>query len=719
MAERSPLGPAPASPLQIDPARQLLETPGAGAAAALMAGQTATLPKRFTESSERLRTTGQYDPAPAFELMQDMLMLGPLAAERGALGAAGGKGLPPITQMAKVPDIRGMPVDAAIKIARKEPHLIPKAGGGFVGGPPSIQTRSDLMKLRRAFDKYIAKNPGGGDWYDRYRAAIAEVTGNNPLDNEWFASQLGQWSAGVAPEIEAQFALKESNAAIAGMPVKASRPAQHEAHMRAIAAQDPGEYMLGEKTGEYAGYINPDRPGPPGATGVNDFRYARQWGYPTVSGQTNAGGVGVGQGAPHRWLDYETALAVGRANKKGLGGRSDWTGEQLQAVPWIRQKGEAIQARSAKDPAKRISDAEGYERANTTLGDYLGKHTAYATHEAHPGAQTGHLPGSVGATQVEREEFAADPRSHWMDPSGRDAIYSDMRVPGTGVAMRVRPSTEMQGVYRTPAGVVETNPGWSASPLTAFDAGRGGTKTTAAADQMLLGAGEATRGYIDAQNAAAWHQPWRGGPANNSFFIPLPRKLTTAEVLELQKEMAPYGLSDIADTGRGVTITRFWPPPDEMSWQKASKAGEKAKSIIGPDAKTAERVAVSGGLVDYATPPEGRNIAPWQEGGGAVTRQLLEHVNKTPAIRTALNNNKFIPQKALDRLERDEQWAAKWNAPREDIQNARRIIGAGTGWIDRLEEALKTGAVSLPAVAAVLGTAALYHREEQQDRGQQ
>ena len=47
-------------------------------------------------------------------------------------------------------------------------------------------------------------------------------------------------------------------------------------------------------------------------------------------------------------------------------------------------------------------------------------------------------------------------------------------------------------------------------------------------------------------------------------------------------------------------------------------------------------------------------------------------------------------------------------APRKDIQNARRIIGQERGWIDRLEQDLKSGA-ALPAMAAaVLGASALY-----------
>lgn len=60
---------------------------------------------------------------------------------------------------------------------------------------------------------------------------------------------------------------------------------------------------------------------------------------------------------------------------------------------------------------------------------------------------------------------------------------------------------------------------------------------------------------------------------------------------------------------------------------------------------------------------------------------------------------------SLDRLERDQDYSQEWGATREDIQNARRIIGEGKGWVDRLEAAMKAGAI-LPA----LGLAILGHR---------
>jgi hypothetical protein len=40
-----------------------------------------------------------------------------------------------------------------------------------------------------------------------------------------------------------------------------------------------------------------------------------------------------------------------------------------------------------------------------------------------------------------------------------------------------------------------------------------------------------------------------------------------------------------------------------------------------------------------------------------------------------------------------------------------QIVAAGPGWIDRIEAALKTGAISLPAVAALLAVAAALRHE--------
>jgi hypothetical protein len=87
---------------------------------------------------------------------------------------------------------------------------------------------------------------------------------------------------------------------------------------------------------------------------------------------------------------------------------------------------------------------------------------------------------------------------------------------------------------------------------------------------------------------------------------------------------------------------------------------------------------------------------------------MLDAVNVTPEARSAFDKNPYIPQNALNRAERDESWSQNWGVTRKDIQNARRIIGEGPGWVGRLETALKNGEV-LPAVAgiALLGAASM------------
>jgi hypothetical protein len=615
------------------------------------------------------------------------------------------QGLPPAQpakQSTDIPNIRGMSVADAIAIARTQPHLI-KSGergeGLYVGGPRDIQTKRQLNQTRTAFDKYLGADPRGGDWYDRYRAGMNEVTGGDPVQNRWMSAQEGQWSAGVDPGTEVHFALKENNAALAGMPVKAGRPAPHEAHLAAIAAKDPSLYQAGEKTGEYAAKVNPDQPLPPGATGVNDFRHARNFRYTDPSGAPQREALGP---AGHNFLDMETALAVDRANRMALGGRTDWTGEKLQAAPWVRQKALDLMARN---PA--LTYEEAFARANRTIADYFDRHTAFATHEAQPGADTGHMLGSIAAPAEERTAFAQDPRSTWATaPGGRDAIYSGMGIPGTGVNMRVRPTQPMQGLYINPDGTLETNLGEVARPLVTFDTAKDPFKVTTKHDQALLNAGEAVRAYVDAQNAGAWHKTWAGGPNKQSTSLRFPREGPAApeELLALRKALEPHGLTDIVDVGKGITATRFYggQPEPNLAFDRALRKGDFSQFGEPSRVRVGEG---DSGYIDY--------VDAWQKGpgSGAATRRMLDYVNKTPEIRTALNDNPYLGERALARVARDENWTAKWGATREDIQNARRIIGDGPGWVDRMEEALKKGAILPAAAAAILGADALVRQE--------
>jgi len=647
-----------------------------------------------------------------------------------------------VLKNAQLPNLRTMPIQDALAIAREEPHLIPAAKGeesAYVGGPRNVKSKEDLEAVRNRYDTNVGQDYRGWDWYDRYRDDVNQVTGGNPLHNEWMANQEGQWSAGVDPGSEVGFSIKENNGALTGFPVKASYPAQHQAHMRAIAANDPSLYQLGEKTGEYAEKINPDKNLMPTATGVNDFRHARELGYTEANGEPQRGALGSTQ---HTFADYETALAVDRANKTQLGGRTDWTGEQMQAAPWVRQKAMDIldqrpnmiagyiKQGMTPEAARAAAYEDAFQLANRTIGDFYNKHTAFATHEAFPGADTGHMPQSVGASQALRDIYSIDPRSTWATaPNNRDAVYSGLQLGDTGVAARVRPTTEMTGMYTPPSGITEQNMGEVARPLVGINTDKLGTKSLPEGDRAMLTAGETLRAAIDAQNAGAAHVNFVGGrpESSNSFFLPMNRKATPEEILAVQQAGAKNGLTDVVDTGQGLTSTRFYPPPPilgkdytnpigptmsglPMESNVTQKAKDVAREIMAaaPQADTAMRTTVDSVYADL--------VDKWQQGigSGAVTREVLDKINVTPEMRQIFDTNPYIAQNALDRVARDEAFASQMGATRQDIQNFRRIIGDGPGWVGRLEEGLKNGAV-LPALAAVvLGATGRSLSDEQQ-----
>jgi hypothetical protein len=517
----------------------------------------------------------------------------------------------------------------------------------------------------------------------------------------------GSWSQGVNPSSELGYVLKEANSSVAGMPTRANYQTQHDALQRAIAANDPNLMQLGDKTEQYAALVNPFQPPNAGAVGVNDFRYANQWGYRPEDLETRAGKVSLTQ-PQHQFLDYETALAVDRANQLGLGGRTDWTGEQLQAAPWVRQK--ALALSDPTDPKTRL-DLRGnydaaFQEANKTAPDFYEKHAANATWEAQPGVSIpDHFTGSSTATPEERAAYMDAPGSWASAPSvglepgetPRDAIYGGLRrYSPTGeptVGMYTLPSRPMTGVFEG-----QNNPGMVARLLVAFDTA-GNVKTVPAADQAILNAGETVRSGFGAQDAGAWNKTWRADKLGsaNSYFQPLDRPATVDELTAAQAAGAGYGMPMSADTGGGILTTNFDAP---QGWKPAERkqAIDAMKGVQPADATApGQLMKTDSGYIDLT--PE------WKQGvgSGAVTQKMIDAVSATSELREAFNQNPFIPDVVRAQAERDATLAPEsWGAPRPDIQNLRLVAGEGPGWVDRLQAGLdafkKTG--KLPALAA-------------------
>ncbi|MDA0825960.1 MAG: hypothetical protein O3A73_05365 [Proteobacteria bacterium] len=350
-----------------------------------------------------------------------------------------------------------------------------------------------------------------------------------------------------------------------------------------------------------------DRLGQLSATGVNDFRHAINLGYTEPDGSLQRAGLG---GTQHAYADYETALVVDRANQYQFDGRSDWTGEQVQASPWVKQKADDIYERGSNRYLKladeRIAerglteDREvvarqiAFEDANKHIGDFFDKHTASSTYELQPFVDSGHLQGLQSASYAEREAYLDDPRSRWdTAPGGRDALLSGMRLPGTGYAVRVRPTVDMQGIYTPPRGKLETNPGKAARSLVAFD-NSGKVKTMTAADRSILDAVAATRGYLDVQGGSTYNKPWTGGAVKESNDIDIEvggnRVRTLKEIETLQKLGSQYGIPDVIDNGTRVEMTTFGDPVEIKA--KQLKALQKGIDAALPDAQSTRRASL-------------------------------------------------------------------------------------------------------------------------------
>ena len=601
-------------------------------------------------------------------------------AEEVATGAAGRA----LTDIA--PDIRNMPVDQGIAQARTEAHLVPARGGGYVGAPPNIQSFADLQARRGQVDDYIAQHLGGADWYDRARSGISAASGGDPTASDWLGKLQGSLSAGVSPESETAFAVKEAVSRAAGDPQVAHWGAQSRGIDRAVEANDPSLMQFGDKTDEYAAKISPNQPPFKNATGVNDFRQLKLWGYPG-----RAEGVDPSAGeTQHRFLDYETALTADRANQAQLGGRTDWNGEQIQAVPWVTQKAEDL--------------GIPFEDAAKAGADFYPKHAAAATYEQQPGqalVDRGHLPGASGMSADQRAAFAAD--DPWTDASGRDVIYGGGRVVNssgekTGLGVPTLPTLSATGVWKD-----ETNPARIAQPTVPFNVatkespaiggGPLGTKDVPPYAQNFLNTGEMIRSVFGAQEGGGWNKLWAKQPpgAQNAVFVPLDRDATRPEIDALSAAGEPFGLPHVTSTNGGLAVLNYDGAPklstkdrqgllDAIGAAKPDDAGEHVMrrantGFAGPN---------------YTTP-----------GAGTATQSMLDAVGDNPFF----TQNAGIGQAAGALARRDETFAPQIGEQGKDFWNLRQLAAAdgGQGWAERLQQAVKTG-----SIPASIGGVSLY-----------
>jgi hypothetical protein len=572
--------------------------------------------------------------------------------------------------------------------AKAGKHLIPGVGGGYVGAPRTVRSGPQLGAMRRSLDRQIGEGAEAlqfadpervGTWYDRAKAA--QAASNEPYQLPRSLEQTAVYSAGVSPESELGFALRHANTRALGEPEKAYRSSGMNTLDRAVAEDRPAK--LAPKIGEYRGKNDPaqieDSP-----FGVNDFRAAQGFGYTDAMGVPWTASV---SDTMHPFMDAEMALAVERANKKGLGGRTDWTGARAQEVPWVLGKAEDLYTRGS---AGRFAGegAEGQiaalREANNTIADYMPKHTLSATMEYVPGKNTGHVPEAFDMTYEQRRAYGESGR--WDQPAPEGTVSMPGGEVGAGnrdilygaAGFRQLPALESVGNYRNAAGEIEQNPMTIARPLMDFEnaaaakaAGREGLANTInPPTQRAVEAIETFRGVMDAQEAAAANLPvTMGGRTGKQHMLldrgtPPTQDEMNAVIEALRKAGAPESLlGNITATDRGIQMfTGFEENPRRTANILKRAEADIAAALPGSKGFTAS--ANEGAYVPAMSTAEeaGKGIATSRvlETMAAAPEQVALNVSESEAVRKALRA----------KTARDAQMPGA----REDVQRMREFF---------------------------------------------
>ena len=613
------------------------------------------------------------------------------------------------------PNLRQLSRDEAIEVARSEPHLIQDSTGQYVGAPRGVDSPEKIQAMREAFDKDVKLGAEGGDWYERARDFNREVAGDNPYRQSLTANEQALWSAQANPDTNQGFALNARTDYEAGVPKEKYRTGQQarnyiearQALDEAKAGQategmmghNQGPLMdvdlpvdsdvtglarLGKKTGIYGQHLDPTVP--PATTGTNDIWHARGFGYTNKDGSTFSRALSDQE---HRFLDYETMLAVDRANAANLAGRNNWTGAEIQAAPWVAGKGRAMADRG------NMTLEQGIAEASKTYPDTAPKYTMSTPIEQIPGASSGLLPNIIDADQATKEAFTN--RANWKDAGGRDKLWDELNFD-------TRRTNDAQGAYRNSAGDLEFNPVEIGRPMTGFEYNAQGNPIVNPRAQAGFSMGQAARGLVDFQEGTPWNKfiTHGAGPDKTSIHMNIGRNPTNAELQQLEELGQKHGLM-LTNTEGGVGFINFKDGQTTTSVGKDLRSGlsDEIKKIL-PNADI-KRARFNGDYFDLAEDGV-RQIAKENQGQGLATKKLFDTLaelkSQAPNFYERILDSQSISDKAKANLDRLMEYGGKGQRP--DYERLLKIVGEDKlrGLLDRVN---KLGYQGLPVAAGAVG----------------
>ena len=615
--------------------------------------------------------------------------------------------------------------EAVLRAALAGKHLKPTSEG-YIGAPRTVTSGQGLGAMRRAMDADFADSVEAvrladperlGTWYDRAKQGIAEST--EPYQLPRTLEQHGVYSAGVSPESELGFALKHLNSRVAGEPAMAYRGAPMRSLDEAVAEGLPAE--MGFKIGEYANKNDPRLPNA-GLFGVNDFRRAQGMGYTDPVGNPWKAGV---SDTMHPFMDAETALQVDRTNKAGVGGRTDWAGPHIQEVPWVYGKAQDLyyRGKGGRFSGDELAGIKGaLQEANNTARDYMYKHAASATHEAIPGASTGHLPHMINAPAEQKIAYGNIGR--WDRPAPESALNEYPEV-GAGnrdviygaLGYRQLPTIEAAGAY-FPEGAVkaEHQPVKIARPLVDFPTGGGGL--VAPATKQTMDFAERFRAAMDAQEAFGYNLPNTMQSVKDKTSLVMdtrksnPNKLkephTGLRPTEMQMGALTQALEGtgygVTPTSRGASIFPFDPKARPEDVRKLMKTkGKELEGIFPSQIEPSLNTSGYGPGIGIYTPEGFKASEPFS---GQATMGLLKEASYLPPnVAQNLGESEWVRKAIKEKIERD----APHTNVRPDIQEMRRFFSEAD-W-PKAVELIRRG-FSPAAALAALGYSSLSMADE-------
>ena len=379
--------------------------------------------------------------------------------------------------------------DEAKAMALRSEHLKRTPEGKYVGAPADVDSPQKLGRNRRNAAAKVEQGAFNASWYDRARAAAEDAAGYDPDFHGYgvqspegamasmFARGGAAYSPQAMPSVEKNAFLKQHNAKVlAGEDVVPRTTSQANNVAGAYIPNNSGGYLirpekvrLGKKTGPYGDAKDPTVDPDSLYKTANDIWHGRVMGY----GEDFKRGFTPQE---HGFLTGENLILADTAQKNGFGAgvlpeNYQWNPRSAQAATWGGQRYEKYLKDAEKARAKALrqgkkdpglpSEEELRARASFGIDDAVKNHVANDTFEFVTGENVGHLAGLNRADLPTRQGYTNQMGEAYLrTPAGklRDPIYDAFQ-------MYQNSALPIEGKYLNSAGVMESNPGFTARPL--------------------------------------------------------------------------------------------------------------------------------------------------------------------------------------------------------------------------------------------------------------